>query len=265
MSLLAIKALAILVILLTAILGGLAAMRTRRARDADRLFALGSLFGAGVFLGAGLIHVLPDSVGLFAQLYPGIDYPVPFAIAAIGLIAVLAVDRLGHWLQARADTVRHAGDGASGTASAMILLMVLSFHSILAGAALGVEDSAANSLVLLLAVVAHKGSAAFALTSGLLRAGPAGDSPRRVRVLLMLFAVMTPLGILLGTGLQATLDGNAARIAETLFDAFAAATFVYVATLEIIGPEFRAHGRSSAKLGALTAGLAVMALVALWL
>jgi len=81
----------------------------------------------------------------------------------------------------------------------------------------------------------------------------------------MLFAVMTPLGILLGTGLQATLDGNAARIAETLFDAFAAATFVYVATLEIIGPEFRAHGRSSAKLGALTAGLAVMALVALWL
>ncbi|MEK9833136.1 MAG: ZIP family metal transporter [Rhodospirillaceae bacterium] len=91
MSLLAIKALAILVILLTAILGGLAAMRTRRARDADRLFALGSLFGAGVFLGAGLIHVLPDSVGLFAQLYPGIDYPVPFALAAIGLIAVLAV------------------------------------------------------------------------------------------------------------------------------------------------------------------------------
>lgn len=91
MSLLAIKALAILVILLTAILGGLAAMRTQRARDADRLFALGSLFGAGVFLGAGLIHVLPDSVGLFAQLYPGIDYPVPFALAAIGLIAVLAV------------------------------------------------------------------------------------------------------------------------------------------------------------------------------
>lgn len=97
MSLLAIKAIAILVILLTALLGGLAALRTRHA---DRLFALGSLFGAGVFLGAGLIHVLPDSVDLFSRLYPNLDYPVPFGIVALGLIAVLAVGRFGHRLQA---------------------------------------------------------------------------------------------------------------------------------------------------------------------
>ena len=47
-------------------------------------------------------------------------------------------------------------DGEAGAASAMILLVVLSFHSILAGAALGAEDSAANSIVLLLAVVATR-------------------------------------------------------------------------------------------------------------
>ena len=100
MSLLAIKAIAILVILLTVLLGGLAALRTRQSRHADRLFALGSLFGAGVFLGAGLIHVLPDSVDLFSRLYPNLDYPVPFGIVALGLIAVLAVGRFGHRLQA---------------------------------------------------------------------------------------------------------------------------------------------------------------------
>lgn len=261
MSLLALKAVAILIILLTAILGGLAAMRTRQSRHADRLFALGSLFGAGVFLGAGLIHVLPDSVDLFARLYPGLDYPVPFAIAALGLIAVLAVDRFGHRLQARSA----ARDGDAGAASALILLFVLSFHSILAGAALGAEDSTANSVVLLLAVVAHKGSAAFALTSGLLRVPSPEGGARPVWGLLMLFALMTPIGILLGTGLQELLDGDAARISEAVFDAFAAATFVYVATLEIIGPEFRANDRSGVKLGALTTGLAVMALVALWL
>lgn len=260
MSLLAIKAIAILVILLTALLGGWAAMRTRQSRHADRLFALGSLFGAGVFLGAGLIHVLPDSVDLFSHLYPALDYPVPFGIAALGLIAVLAVDRLGHRLKAR-----RAAD-ADG-ASAMILLVVLSFHSILAGAALGAEDSAANSIVLLLAVVAHKGSAAFALTSGLLRNPPVGraGAPGSVRGLLFVFALMTPLGILVGTGLQEVLAGNAARVSEAVFDAFAAATFVYVATLEIIGPEFRSDERNAMKLGALTGGLAVMALVALWL
>ena len=262
MSLLAIKAVAILVILLTALLGGMAAVRTRRSRQADKWFALGSLFGAGVFLGAGLIHVLPDSVDLFAHLYPGLDYPVPFAIAALGLIAVLAVDRLGHLLQARTQDRRHDAGGTS----AMILLVVLSFHSILAGAALGAEDSTANSIVLLLAVVAHKGSAAFALMSDLLRT-PVGetDAARPVWYLLIVFALMTPLGILLGTGLQEILDGDAARISEAVFDAFAAATFVYVATLEIIGPEFRSNDRNGAKLGALTAGLAIMALVALWL
>ncbi|MBT3400197.1 MAG: ZIP family metal transporter [Rhodospirillaceae bacterium] len=263
MSLLAIKAIAILVILLTALLGGLAALRTRQSRHADRLFALGSLFGAGVFLGAGLIHVLPDSVDLFSRLYPKLDYPVPFGIVALGLISVLAVDRFGHRLQARS----HAVDSEAGAASAMILLVVLSFHSILAGAALGAEDSAANSIVLLLAVVAHKGSAAFALTSGLLRVPVAGapDDRKSIWGLLLVFALMTPLGILLGTGLQELLDGDAARVSEAVFDAFAAATFVYVATMEIIGPEFRSNERSLSKLGALTAGLAVMALVALWL
>ncbi len=262
MSLLVIKAIAILVILLTALLGGMAAIRTRRTRQADKWFALGSLFGAGVFLGAGLIHVLPDSVDLFARLYPKLDYPVPFGIAALGLIAVLAVDRAGHLLQAR--TQDRAPD--TGGTSAMILLVVLSFHSILAGAALGAEDSAANSIVLLLAVVAHKGSAAFALTSGLLRT-PAGDAAgaRSVWGLLIVFALMTPLGILLGTGLQEILDGDAARVSEAVFDAFAAATFVYVATLEIIGPEFRSNDRNGTKLGAQAAGLAIMALVALWL
>ena len=263
MGLIEIKLFAILVILLTALLGGLAAVRTRQSRHADRLFALGSLFGAGVFLGAGLIHVLPDSVDLFAHLYPSLDYPVPFGIAALGLIAVLAVDRLGHRLQARA----RADVADQGAATAMILLVVLSFHSVLAGAALGAEDSAANSIVLLLAVVAHKGSAAFALTSGLLRSRPAHAPGGQASVwrLLFVFALMTLLGILLGTGLQEILDGDAARVSEAIFDAFAAATFVYVATLEIIGPEFRADERDWTKLGALTAGLSVMALVALWL
>jgi len=191
---------------------------------------------------------------------------VPFGIAALGLIAVLAVDRLGHRLQTRS----RADVSEQGAASAMILLVVLSFHSILAGAALGAEDSAANSIVLLLAVVAHKGSAAFALTSGLLRSrsgsdGHESDGQGSVWGLLFVFALMTPLGILLGTGLQEILDGDAARVSEAVFDAFAAATFVYVATLEIIGPEFRSDDRAWTKLGALTAGLAVMALVALWL
>jgi zinc transporter 1/2/3 len=147
-------------------------------------------------------------------------------------------------------------------AAAILLLVVLSFHSILAGAAMGAEDSAANSAVLLLAILAHKGSAAFALTAGLMRGLPAG---RTVWPPLLFFACMTPLGILLGAGLQALLTSGGARLAEGLFDALAAATFLYVATLEVIGPEFRKASSDVANLAVLALGVGVMALVALWL
>jgi predicted permease len=74
-SLLALKLIAIAAIVVTALLGGLAAARTRRAKAADRLFSLGSLFGAGVFLGAGLIHMLPDAVEALGDRFAG--YPMP--------------------------------------------------------------------------------------------------------------------------------------------------------------------------------------------
>ena len=254
MSLIAIKALAIAVILLVAFGGGLAALRTRDARNAERLYSLGSFFGGGVFLGAGLIHMLPDAVAQFSDLYPDLDYPVAYTLAALGLIAILAIDRTGHAMR------RHrAADGGANTSS-LILLIVLSFHSILAGAAIGAEDSTANSIVLLLAILAHKGSAAFALTTRMVQ-----ESERSVWPQLALFAVMTPLGIVFGAGLQEVLEGSGARLAEGIFDALAAATFVYVATLEVIGREFEGAARSGGKFPALVAGLVVMAVVAIWL
>ncbi len=252
MSLIAIKALAIALILVVAVGGGWTALRARNARHADRLFSLGAIFGGGVFLGAGLIHMLPDAVAQFGDLYPSLDYPVPYALAALGLILILAIDRAGHLM----------GEHGESRTSALILLFVLSFHSILAGAAIGAEDSAANSIVLLLAVLAHKGSAAFALTTRILQDG---GTARAVWPQLLLFSAMTPLGILLGASLQEMLSGDGARLSEGIFDALAAATFVYVATLEVIGREFGSENRAAGKFPALIAGLGVMALVALWL
>jgi len=254
MSLIEIKAHAITVILLVAFGGGLAALRTRDARNAERLFSLGSVFGGGVFLGAGLIHMLPDAVEQFSDLHPDLDYPVAYTLAALGLIAILAIDRAGHAMRRR-----YSAGGAAHTSS-LILLIVLSFHSILAGAAIGAEDSTANSILLLLAILAHTGTAAFALATRMVQ-----ESERSVWPPLALFAVMTPLGILFGACLQGALEESGARLAEGIFDALAAATFVYVATLEVIGREFEGAARSGGKFPALVAGLAIMAVVAIWL
>ena len=74
--------------------------------------------------------------------------------------------------------------------------MVLSIHSVIAGIALGIESELAASLLVMIAILSHKGSAAFALMVSVQSAG--ADRARLKRVL-AIFVVMTPLGIMLGT------------------------------------------------------------------
>ena len=78
----------------------------------------------------------------------------------------------------------------------LVLLVVLSIHSVIAGIALGIETELAASLLVMIAILSHKGSAAFALIVSVQAAG--ADRRRLLRVL-TIFVVMTPLGILLGT------------------------------------------------------------------
>ena len=260
METLGVKAVAILVIFLVGYQGGLAAIRASKHSHSGLIFSLGSVFGGGVFLGASLIHVLPDSVAAFDLVYPHLEYPLAYMIVSLGFVLIMAVDRAGHYfLEGRVSLAhpRHEGDLAP-----YILLLVLSFHSILAGAALGAEGSFAGSLVLLMAILAHKGSAAFALSVSILKTpGMRGQAKR----LIILFSFMSPLGILVGTGLDSFLHERSGRLVEGIFDALAAATFIYVATIEIIGTEFKNETSLLAKFACLVLGLAIMAVVALWL
>lgn len=59
------------------------------------------------------------------------------------------------------------------------LLIVLSIHSIIAGMALGTETAIVGAVVILVAILAHKGTEAFALGVSLLRGGL---SLRRTRI-----------------------------------------------------------------------------------
>src|SRR5262245_52770793 len=67
---------------------------------------------------------------------------------------------------------------------------ILSIHSILAGAALGTEDTLVGSVAIFLAIIGHKGAAAFALGVEFQRSG--FDRSKYIR-LLVTFASMTPL------------------------------------------------------------------------
>lgn len=253
------KLAAMVIIFAVGMAGGLVALGGRGEGRTALAFSIGGAFSGGVFLGAGLLHLLPDSIEALNSYFADSDFPIGYMLAAVGFLAVLFIEEI---LFGEA----HASDGAAGTqaaagVSAYALVVILSAHSILAGAALGTEDSFSGSLVVFLAIIAHKGAAGFALSLDFRRADfPSAKALR----LLALFASMTPLGIVLGVGIDHLLQDRHGRLFEGLFDALAAGTFLYVAIVEIISGEFAERQAIVAKFAALCAGIALMALIALW-
>ncbi len=229
------------------------------ARANARFFSLGNAFGGGVFLGAGLLHLLPDAIDNYTPLLePGWDYPLASLICAAGFLGVLLIDKV----IAGADEDYLADAAAPRSSFApYVLALILSVHSVIAGIALGVEDHFAASAALFIAIIAHKAAAAFALGASLHRGGVARG--RSIRIV-SLFSAMTPLGIAAGLSLGAVLTGRDVQWFEGTFDALAAGTFLYIAVVPIVGEEFAANEDIALKFAMVLLGLGVMALVAVW-
>ena len=54
----------------------------------------GNAFAGGIFLGAGLLHMLPNSIENFGKLQLNIDYPFAALIAGIGFVFVLFLEKV---------------------------------------------------------------------------------------------------------------------------------------------------------------------------
>lgn len=238
-----IKGAAAALIFLVGVAGAYSAIKVQ-ASGQSRLLTIGNCVAGGIFIGAGLIHTLADSASLYSELLPDLDYPVWAATAALSLVALLWIDQGLH----RAET----SDGASSFA----LFIVLSLHSIIAGMALGVEAHPMQALAILVAILAHKGSAAFAL-------GLRTQSQHYWRSM-MGFAVMTPLGVAVGASLAAAVEGTLALRFEAVFDSIAAGTFLYVALFEILPSEMKRSNNSAMLIASTLIGLLLMALLALY-
>ena len=258
MHILTFKIIAFFTIFLVGLLGGALSKWLSGSRKSNLLFSFGNAFAGGIFLGAGLIHMLPDAQEGFKNL-TGSDYPWYAIVCCAGFLLILFLEKV---------LIQH--DHPSEDASALtgklilypyILMIVLSIHSVITGIALGTEARIAQALVLLIAVMAHKGTAAFALTVSLLR----GAVPlKRIFGMVVLFSLMTPAGILLGIGFMMILSGRAEQVFEAGFDALAAGSFLYIALLDILREEFTARQHRSIKFALVLAGIAVMAIVAIW-
>lgn len=244
-----IKLISVLLIFLSTLLAGIYPFLKRIYQTEKLHFPYCDAFASGIFLGVGIIHLLPEAAQKFYQLHE--HYPWAYLIASIVFLILLWLEHL-----ARRNYQQNLDKGF-----AIIALVMLSIHSFFAGAALGLTTHLAVVTMIALALLAHKWAAALALAVTL--------NKSRLRlstsaILFLIFALMVPLGALFGDFSLHYLHKD--KVLEPIFMSLAAGTFIYLGTL---------HGLSNAvmvkmccnlkQFNCVLLGFALMAIVAIWI
>ena len=113
----------------------------------------------------------------------------------------------------------------------LFIAVVLSLHALIEGAALGVSETLPSTILIFTAIIVHKGSESLALAAHL---HEILVFPKQAILVFLAFSAMTPLGILAGDFLTETSESIRHPLLEPIFNALAAGTFLYIATLHKI-------------------------------
>ncbi len=250
------KFLAALIIFGIALVFGLLPLFIHRAFKSSHFLIYSESLARGIFLGAGLIHLLPDAERNFQTLYPHAAFPLVSAVCALAIIILYFIEQGLATLVNRESLLQN-------TWMSYLLLILLSIHSILAGIALGVDFDVASFIILFFAIITHKGAAAFALSISMYNNKINNATIFR---LILLFSCMTPFGILFGSYINHLLQNNAAMLTQAIFNALAAGTFIYIALFDRVDIQVcEAHPRHALiKSIYFVVGTILMAVVAIW-
>ena len=142
-----------------------------------------------------------------------------------------------------------------------MMAMLLSMHSFIEGIALGVEETVVETLDVVMAIAAHKWFAAFALGVNLTRSRL--DRTTLIHIVII-FSLMTPLGILIGILVTSSLESVTQSLASEAVKAVASGTFVYVGLIEVIVPELDGPFDRKPKFGLVLFGATAMSYLAIW-
>jgi len=213
----------IICILVAALVGGYFPLARRDLAVEPEGLPQGQAFASGVFLALSLIIMLPHGLHLFSQAYPDIKYPLAALLAIFAFLSLVALSHVA--VATQAETV--ALGQLSSPLVPLIITIMIAIPSFLLGTALGISDTAA-ALMIFFAIMAHKGTAAFALALAMVRSTM---TRFQTYALLGLFICSTPLGILVGADVHYYLVGHAALVAKAIVLSLAAGVFLFMATL----------------------------------
>lgn len=189
---------------------------------------LAEAFTCGVFLALALLMMLPPSLALLGKAFPNFDFPTGALVAAAAFILLLAMEhRIAH-LRARLGVDNDAPIPAVIPLTMTTMIAVPSFFL---GTAFGVSDTDA-AILIFIAIMLHKSSAAFALTVQMARSTM---SLPQAWAAFLLFACSTPLGIIVGEEIHQWLQPATMVLVKGFVLGLAAGTFLYIATLHDLG------------------------------
>lgn len=155
----------------------------------------------------------------------------------------------------------HVVISGGGLMFPLFLAILFSIHSFIEGLALGVQTEVdAASVSILVAVVSHK--IVEALTVGANFVKERIDLKQAVPVIAV-YCLMTPLGILVGTGLTHG-KGESATMIQCILQSLASGSFVYLCIHEIVDEDNIHSVQAWPQVCLFAAGLGAMALLAVW-
>jgi len=215
-------------------------------------------FSAGVMLGAGFLHMLPEAVegaGFRAVPFVLVGFLFLFLVERFALVHVCAEPGPvpDHAAHGPGHDHAHCATGCQVHTVGLAAFVGLSLHTLVDGFALGAASQETGlGFFVFLAILLHKIPSSFSLSTIL---AAEGYSRRQALSLNGLFALMVPAG----AALYALLRGAVHVESFTSYAlAGSAGTFLHLALSDIL-PDLHRRGGSKLRLSAaLLAGVAVM-------
>ncbi len=206
------------IILMVSLVGGAYPLLKANETIMEHDFPRGKAFTSGVFLALSLSVMLPGAFSLWDKFLSHKAYPIATYIAIGVFILLLALEhRLDHLKQEKE---------TDSIIIPIIMTIMIGICSFLLGTALGISDTFA-AIMIFLAIIAHKGSASFALALTMVKSKM---TRQQVYIAFLCFAFATPLGIILGSFVHQYLTGQSALIFKAVIMSMASGVFLYLAT-----------------------------------
>ncbi len=234
----------ILGILLVALVGGGIPLLTHWS---ERGLHIALALATGIFLGAVFLHFLPELARLSGEAFEGGSHAGAmwlWLFVLVGVLGVYLVESLVLRTHDHGELHRHR-------AVSWAALLGMGVHGLTTGIGYGASRGEGEmARALLIAILAHKGFEAFSLTT-VFQLGR--FKTRGLWLLLFAFALITPLGVWIGTALTSIL----APTGKAILTALAAGTFLYVCLSELLPEVFHHRDDGLRKVGLLILGIAI--------